>query len=136
LGRTYTDPFTGDEISGDDLLAEYMGAVNDLAQMGAEEIREKFFTDGRPDQEKISKYLKDELSSRNANAQLLKALDIDSSTGQMKSPLSATSSSEWIESIIISTVNKAIIDITTPGSSFVQRSVFAMEGSSTEGGSI
>lgn len=136
LGRTYTDPFTGDEISGDDLLAEYMGAVNDLAKMGAEEIREKFFTNGRPDQEKISKYLKDELSSRNANAQLLKALDIDSSTGQMKSPLSATSSSEWIESIIISTVNKAIIDITTPGSSFIQRSVFAMEGSSTEGGSI
>lgn len=136
LGRTYTDPFTGDEISGDDLLAEYMGAVNDLAQMGAEEIREKFFTDGRPDQEKISKYLKDELSSRNANAQLLKALDIDSSTGQMKSPLSATSSSEWIESIIISTVNKAVIDITTPGSSFIQRSVFAMEGSSVEGGSI
>jgi hypothetical protein len=48
-------------------------------------------------------------------------------------PLAATPDASWIESILISTINKRIIDIVTPGSSFVQRSVFAIEGSSGEG---
>jgi hypothetical protein len=41
--------------------------------------------------------------------------------------LAATTDAQWIESILISTVNKKVIDITTPGSSFIQRSVFAIE---------
>jgi hypothetical protein len=56
--------------------------------------------------------------------------------GNFKCPIAATSDSTWIESILISSINKRIIDIITPGNSFVQRSVFAIEGSQTEGGSI
>jgi hypothetical protein len=47
--------------------------------------------------------------------------------------LSATADASWIESILISEVNKHVIDITTPGSSFVQRSVFAMDAEDGEG---
>ena len=51
----------------------------------------------------------------------------------MKAPLAATADSSWIESIIISTINKRVVDIITPGSSYIQRSVFAIEGKSGVG---
>jgi len=51
----------------------------------------------------------------------------------MNLPLAATPDAKWIESILISTMNKYIVDITTPGSSFVQRSVFAMEDGTIQG---
>ncbi len=46
--------------------------------------------------------------------------------------MAATPDSHWIESILISTTNKHVIDITTPGNSFVQRSVFGMDGHYTK----
>jgi hypothetical protein len=49
-------------------------------------------------------------------------------------PIAATASSKWIESIIISNANKHIVDIMTPGTSFVQRSVFAMEDDNRKDG--
>nr|DAG70977.1 MAG TPA: hypothetical protein [Caudoviricetes sp.] len=49
--------------------------------------------------------------------------------GELNSPIAATSDSSWIESIFKSTIDKAIIKIPTPGNSFVQRSVFAIENS-------
>lgn len=98
-----------------------------------------FFEEGTNniDPEKLSKYLKDQLSSRNANKGLIEAIEVitDPETGNKKlvCPLAATADASWIESILISTVNRRVIDIITPGSSFVQRSVFAIENGEGEG---
>lgn len=146
--RTYLD-LDGKEVSGQQVLDDLMGAVNALARIGASEL-EDMFTDIEEERdvngelisqnkvinyEKVSDYLKEELTQRNANKTLIQAIQtvVDPVTGKKKlaCPLAATTDAAWIESIFISMMNKKIVDITTPGKSFIQRSVFAMEGEST-----
>lgn len=133
----YVDSRTGDNITGQDILNTLMSAINSLTEIGYQKVKDDFGIDnnGNIDYKKLSNYLISELSSRDADKGLLKALQFGKD-GKIQCPLSATTSSKWIESILISTINKKIIDILTPGNSFVQRSVFAMEGSKTEGGAI
>ncbi len=131
----YIDSRTGKPIDGKTILSEYMGAINKLERLGVKEFDDKFFTDGKLDQKKLSAYLLDQLTSRDADKGLLEALQLNND-GQISCPIAATQDSSWIESIFISAINKAIVNIPTPGNSFVQRSVFAMENSATEGGSI
>lgn len=141
--QNYVNARTGEKMTGQQLLDTFMSAIKQLAINGKYDLQKDFFYDNgneEIDPEKLSKYLKSQLSSRNANKGIIDAIEVttDPVTGQKKlvCPLSATSDAQWIESIIISTINRKIIDIVTPGSSFVQRSVFAMESSSVEGGSI
>ena len=133
--QNYIDSKTGKQKSGQELLEDYMSAINKLEKFGLNELNDKFFTDGKLDNKKLCNYLRSQVSSRNTNKCLLEALTIDKD-GKLSIPLAATSDASWIESILISTINKYIVKIPTPGNSFVQRSIFAMEGSKTEGGKI
>jgi len=151
--RHYTD-LDGNTISGKTLLDQLMGSINTLADMGAKEVEDMFFdTEEERDEdgnlvnivqkinyEKMSDYLKDQLTTRNANKTLIQSIQVvtDPVTGAKKlaTPLAATSDAAWIESIFISTMNKKIVDVTTPGKSFVQRSVFATEGEGANAGTI
>jgi hypothetical protein len=105
--------------------------MNELAVRGETKLRNTFF-DKKGDEwviseEKLSKFLKHELSLRNADQNTLKQLDIVD--GHFRTPLEAMSSIAWIESIIISHINKEVIDINLPGNAFYQRTPFGMEGS-------
>lgn len=135
--RVYTDARTGRIISGDEILEDMMGAINNLSQIGEREILEMFSDDGvTVSPQKLATYLQEQLTSRNANKVILDIIRpyTNSETGEVNlHALSATADASWIESIVISTVNKHVIDIATPGSSFVQRSVFAMEAKDGEG---
>ena len=51
----------------------------------------------------------------------------------MKAPIAATSDASWMESMLISAANKDIVNIMTPGSSFIQRSVFGIEDTPGQG---
>ena len=133
--QNYIDSKTGEQKSGEELLKDYMSAINKLEKIGLTELNDKFFTDGKLDNKKLCNYLRSQVSSRNTNKCLLEALTIDKD-GKLSIPLSATSDASWIESILISTINKYIVKIPTPGNSFVQRSIFAMESSQKEGGKI
>jgi hypothetical protein len=83
--------------------------------------------------QKVSDYLKEQLTQRNANKTLIQAIQYDPTTKKLVCPLAATTDAAWIESIFISTMNKHVVDITTPGKSFIQRSVFGIEGKTGEG---
>ena len=133
----YIDNTTGKQMSGKQILNSLMDSINQLTELGYKGVKEEFGIDefGNVDNKKLSRYLISQMSSRNANKGLIEALQVDEK-GNFKAPIAATSDSSWIESILISSLNKRIIDIVTPGNSFVQRSVFAVEGSSTQGGAI
>ena len=144
LDRTnYVHNGTGKTISGQELLTEFMDHIKRLSEIGVQNIVDKFFKDGTTDynigeidSEKLSAYLKKELGSRNVNKSTIEAIDLttdDHGNIKLKSPLAATPDSSWIESILISLINKFVININTPGSSFVQRSVFAIEAKDGEG---
>lgn len=119
------------QVSGKKIFDTLMNAINNLAELGEDRLNERFFEDGRINNTALSDYLKSQLSSRDANWNLIQAIDTKTTENgtQLVAPLAATASSKWIESILTSTVNKEIIDIKLPGGSYVQRSVFAMEGS-------
>lgn len=133
----YVDFNTGELIDGNTLLDTYMDCINKLSEIGEDELKEQFFEeDGETiDPEKLSAYLTRELTSRNANKAIIEAIQVEEIDGKKRlvCPLAATPDATWIESILISTVNKKIIDIVTPGSSFTQRSVFAMDAQNGEG---
>ena len=144
IDRTnYVHNGTGKTISGQELLTEFMDHIKRLSEIGVQNIVDKFFKDGTTDYnigeidpEKLSAYLKKELGSRNVNKSTIEAIDLttdDHGNIKLKSPLAATPDSSWIESILISLINKFVININTPGSSFVQRSVFAIEAKDGEG---
>ena len=135
--NNYISNTTGEKVTGMQILDSLMESINKLTEIGYQKVKEEFGIDenGKVDNKKLSDYLISQLSSRNANRGLIEALQLDEH-GNFKCPIAATSDSTWIESILISSINKRIIDIITPGNSFVQRSVFAIEGSQTEGGSI
>lgn len=118
-------------VSGEKIFTTLMDAINNLAESGSGRLTERFFEDGRINNTALSDYLKSQLSSRDANWNLIQAIDTRSTDNgtELVAPLAATASSKWIESILTSTVNKEIIDIKLPGGSYVQRSVFAMETS-------
>lgn len=135
LRDNYISAKDGSKNTGKQLLSDYMQAINKLEKIGKQELQDKFFTNGKLDNRKLCDYLQSQLSSRNANKGLLEALQLNKDK-ELNCPIAATSDSSWIESIFKSTIDKAIIKIPTPGNSFVQRSVFAVENSQTKGGKI
>lgn len=135
LRDNYISAKDGSKNTGKQLLSNYMQAINKLEEIGKQELYDKFFTNGKLDNQKLCDYLQSQLSSRNANKGLLEALQLNKDK-ELNCPIAATSDSSWIESIFKSTIDKAIIKIPTPGNSFVQRSVFAVENSQTKGGKI
>lgn len=119
---------------GSDLLNTLMESIKALADIGEEEIKEMFFDkNGFVDGKKLSKYLQKEMGTRNANTATVEAVQYDKDTDSTTIPLAATTNSAWIQSIIIATVNKHVVDVVTPGNSFVQRSVFAIEDKAKAG---
>lgn len=133
LDRTnYTDSLTGETISGSEILDNIMDSIKELSDIGVKEVDDLFFTNDEFDIQKFSKFLNDELTSRNANKNTIDAITIkvDDADGSkhLNVPLAAQSDPHWIESILTSALNKRIIDVKTPGNAFYQRSVFAMEG--------
>lgn len=128
LDRTYGD------MTGEQLRDKLMGSINKLSKFGVDKFKDRFYSNGIIDQKKLSEYLIEQLGTRNANKNLIDALTYNPQTGSMNAPIASTADASWMESMLISAANKDIIDIMTPGSSFIQRSVFAIEGKNGEGG--
>lgn len=146
MDREYKD-LEGNTVSGYKVFNDLMSSVNELAKIGEEEMEDMFMdtneerdADGNItasvksiNYQKVSDYLKEQLTQRNANKTLIQAIQYDPTTKKLVCPLAATTDAAWIESIFISTMNKHVVDITTPGKSFIQRSVFGIEGKTGEG---
>ena len=119
----------GTKVRGRDLLNNIMESINALSDIGAEEIRKEMYTNGEFDINKFAAFLRKELESRNADENLIDGIEIVD--GQLKLPLEAMSSVDWIQSILVSKINKAVIDVNVKGNAFYQRSVWGTEGQPT-----
>ena len=129
----------GRRLNGTQLRDEIMDVINKLSDRGLDNIKKRFFDkDGDGDytinsDAKFSKEILKMLSSKDPDKNILDAVEIIKEEGKpshMRLPLNAVSNSNWLESVLISSINKKVIDIETPGAAFIQRSVWAMEGSS------
>lgn len=130
LDKVYQDFQTGENIVGQSIYDNIMNDINELAKIGVKSVMDKFMVNGVCDQQKLSEYLNEQLNARNANSATIEAIQTHKENGVsvLNMPLAATADANWIESIIISLMKKEVIDINAPGSSFIQRSIFAIEG--------
>jgi hypothetical protein len=61
------------------------------------------------------------------SAEITEALALDKK-GNFKAPIASLSTRNWIESKIISLINKEVIDVNTPGGSAIQMASFGFKG--------
>ena len=140
----------GEEKSGQELLDDIMNSMKALSNMGMDQINDQYFltndegqfvdedgnvvTDPIVDPVKYSKALKRILGSDKISLNLAQALQLvpyKDGNGKIRyrfnMPLDAVQSSNFLESKIISSINKSVIDTKTPGAAFIQRSIWSME---------
>ena len=129
LNRSYNG------VSGQKLLDNLMNCINRISDIGKQKIIDDFFIDGDVDKgvdtQKLSDYLKEQLGTRGVSKSVLQSVELDDN-GNFNMPLSAVGNASWVESILISKINSDVIDINLPGTSFTQRSVFAIEDGSLQ----
>lgn len=124
----------GKVANGREVLDNIMQAIDSLSYIGEQKFMSKLQDEnGNIDVYKLSEFLKSELAARNANKNLIESIDVkETPTGpKLIMPLEA-SNKTWIQSILASKINKAVVDVNMPGSAFIQRSVFKMEGSNSD----
>ena len=102
-----------------------------MSDLGYDNVYKEFFDEnGNLNLIKFSAYLHKNLTTRDSDRSLTESISLVNTDGQwrMNHPLSATSRVAWLQSILVSRINKEVIDVKTKGSAFYQRSIFGMEG--------
>lgn len=143
---------SGEVRSGQEIHDDIMQSMIALSNIGRDQLRSQYlltndkgqFVDengnvvDKPvvDPVKYSKALKQIIGSDKISLNLAQALQLvpyKDGEGKIRyrfnMPLDAVQSSNFLESKIISSINKSVIDTKTPGAAFIQRSVWGMEGS-------
>lgn len=125
----------GETIRGRDLLKHIMNEINNLSTSGMKELENEMFDEnGDLNIEKFSRFLEEELESRDADENLIDGIQVTydkDGKKHFKVNLEAMSSIDWIQSILVAKLNKKIVDINVKGNAFYQRSVWGMEGKPT-----
>lgn len=106
-----------------------MDKMNRLSDMGYEELTKQFLdSNGFVNMENLQKFLIGELSSRNADRNIMDAIStLSADNSDFSVDINSVSNMGWIESILTSKVNDAAIAIKFKGNAFYQRSVFGMD---------
>lgn len=118
----YTTP-DGKVYSGDELINNFNGAHNAITEAGRREIERDF--DITPDKPQVSvqrfaEIMQRKALSSNMNDNVINGLDVEN--GETVAPISGLSDNSWIESGLISMLNKSIVDTNLPGGMFIQMS--------------
>lgn len=118
----YTTP-DGKVYSGDELINNFNGAHNAITEAGRREIERDFgITPDKPQVsvQRFAEIMQRKALSSNMNDNVINGLDVEN--GETVAPISGLSDNSWIESGLISMLNKSIVDTNLPGGMFIQMS--------------
>lgn len=118
----YTTP-DGVSYSGQEVIDNFNGAHNAITEFGRKSIEKDFGIDANNPQASIVKFaniLKRKAENSNMNDNVLNGLTVED--GNTNAPISGLSDNSWIESGLISMLNKALVDTNLPGGMFIQMS--------------
>lgn len=118
----YTTP-DGKVYNGDELINNFNGAHNAITEAGRREIERDFgITPDKPQVsvQRFAEILQRKALSSNMNDNVINGLDVEN--GETVAPISGLSDNSWIESGLISMLNKSIVDTNLPGGMFIQMS--------------
>ena len=119
--------FGENKVKGEVIRNTIFSAMNELSNRGRKRIEDKLLgPDGKISEEKLAKMLMEDLETQDADNNILDGVTFNPETGRMNLSLSAISNNSWLESRIISMINKEVIDVNLPGGAFIQRSAFGM----------
>lgn len=118
----YTTP-DGKVYNGDELINNFNGAHNAITEAGRREIERDFgITPDKPQVsvQRFAEVMQRKALSSNMNDNVINGLDVEN--GETVAPISGLSDNSWIESGLISMLNKSIVDTNLPGGMFIQMS--------------
>lgn len=129
-GRTYGNEAAGmKKMLGSQIRQEVFGAMNALSNIGMVDFLNQVgrFENGEfiGDINKLSKLLIDDAKQTGLPYDILEGLQVVND--EFRIPISAMSSSNWIESRFISLINKNTVDINMPGGAYIQMSAFGFK---------
>lgn len=102
--------------TGAEIKKDIIRIINDLTDVGVANIKEEFYTNGRPDQEKIKRYIKTIIENNGLGA---------SAEEIIESGVAASIASRNVfENSVTKVVESEVVDIETSGGSAIQQSVF------------
>lgn len=120
----------GQNVSGARIKKDVFGCIKALSTKGYMKLKGsngvagRFFDkNGRINNKALSNYLIQEAKGTNMSAEITEALALDNK-GNFRAPIASLSTRNWIESKIISLINKEVIDVNTPGGSAIQMASF------------
>lgn len=118
----YTTP-DGKVYNGDELINNFNGTHNAITEAGRREIERDFgITPDKPQVsvQRFAEIMQRKALSSNMNDNVINGLDVEN--GETVAPISGLSDNSWIESGLISMLNKSIVDTNLPGGMFIQMS--------------
>lgn len=125
-------------VSGARIKKDVFGCIKALSTKGYMKLKGsngvagRFFDkNGRINNKALSNYLIQEAKGTNMSAEITEALALDKK-GNFRAPIASLSTRNWIESKIISLINKEVIDVNTPGGSAIQMASFGFRGKNVD----
>lgn len=118
----YSTP-DGKIFTGEQIISNFNGAHDAITEAGRKEIEKDFGITGDKPQVSVQRFaeiMQQKARNSNMNDNVINGLDIEN--GQTNAPISGLSDNAWIESGLISMLNKSIIDVNLPGGMFIQMS--------------
>lgn len=117
--------FTPDGVSytGRQVIDNFNGAHNAITRYGRKEIENDFgITPDNPQASivEFARILQRKAENSNMNDNVIEGLNTED--GKSVAPISGLSDNSWIESGLISMLNKSIVDVNLPGGMFIQMS--------------
>lgn len=127
----------GQNVSGAQIKKDIFGCIKALSTLGYTGLKGgtingvkrggRFFKkDGRVNNVALSEYLIKEAIGTNMSQEIIDSLKLDK-LGNFRAPIASLSVRNWIESKIISLINKEVIDVNTPGGSAIQMASFGFK---------
>lgn len=116
------------EMTANQVRDSIMSTMREIAEISWGEMKNKFTNqDGTVNFKNLQQFLIQQLRDRNADENILGALELNDAGDGFKVDLNSVSNMAWVESILSSKVGTDVIDIRTKGNAFYQRTVFGMD---------
>lgn len=119
----------GKSIAGKQIKDDIFGTIKALSTKGRNRVYSKFFDKkGNINYNSLSNYLIKEAQGTNMSMEIVEALKLNTQ-GRLIAPIASLSVRNWIESKVVSLINKEVIDVNTPGGSAIQMASFGFKNS-------
>lgn len=127
LDRVYQEG-TPNEKTGQQIMEQLFGTINAISNNGIKQVTSVYLTtDGELDLAKTSMELVKKAHSQNMGKDVEDALQLNETKDDFKIPLAALPDSKWVETALISDVNRKAVDLELPGGAFIQMSSFGVK---------